>query len=451
MKRAAVSLLLTALAAAPALAAPVSVASRDVGGVRVLVTRVDLRDPSTLLTIGLAHDAPLANSAQQSFGAEGFRAMVARARAAAVLNGTFFSKDAQLRVMGNMVRAGRFVKYSRWENMGTTFGLTAGNTPQMVTARVDGRPNWEGQFFSLTCGPRLLRDGATWLHPRLEGFTDPHVMGVAIRSALGYTADGGTLLLASFRTPVSLAREAAVMRALGAYQAMNLDGGASQGLALGDRVAIAPGCALTNVIVVYDRRHQAPEWLQAAESAFDGARAPSGAYKVHTAAMPTLASSGQLRFGGLDFRGVARSPRASLEGDELALSAENRGELFAAWSTPPSTYTLSFEARPQADSLSIYFDAVRTHAGLGGTSLEIRQADPAGIYLRQDGRALNAEHNLIVDRSWHHYELKVNADGVRVYMDHWPWPLLEADRRAFGDGIGLSGSGALRDLKLVRS
>ncbi|HEY9722096.1 MAG TPA: phosphodiester glycosidase family protein [Oscillatoriaceae cyanobacterium] len=449
MKRAALSLSLTALLAAPALATPVSTASRVVGGVHVVVTRVDLQDPATLLTIGLAHDAPLANDAARSYGAESFSRMVARAHAAAVMNGTFFSKDAQERVMGNMVRAGRFVKYSRWENMGTTFGLSAGDTPEMTTARVDGRPNWEGQFFSLTCGPRLLRDGGIWLNPRLEGFTDPHVMGVARRSALGYTADGRTLLLASFRTPVSLAREAAVMRSLGAYQAMNLDGGSSEGLALGNRIAIAPGRALTNVIVVYDSRHPAPGWLKTDQLAFDGTRTPTGAYKVHVAKVPQLTQSHRIRFGGLAFHGLTSSPRVSLEGDELALSADNTGQLFAPWEDTPSTYTLSFEARPQSDSLSIYFDAVRTHAGLGGTSLEIRQADPAGIYLRQDGRALIGSHDLLVDRNWHHYELKVNADGVRVYMDHWPWPLLEADRRSFGDGIGLSGSGALRDFKLI--
>jgi hypothetical protein len=256
----------------PGEASPVGVAARVVGGVHVELVRVDLADKATDLDIQLCNNAPVANSPVQSFGDEPFGAMVSRARAAAVINGTFFSKDAQKRVMGNMVRGGTFVKYSQWENAGTTFGLRRGNVPEMVTARAEGKPNWSSHWFSITCGPRLLKDGTSWLHPQEEGFTDSHVMGVAARSALGYTRDGRFLYLVSFRTPVSLAREADVMRALGCYQAMNLDGGASQGLAAGGKVLVCPGRNLTNAIAVYDSRHPAPKALKQAHAKFDGDR-----------------------------------------------------------------------------------------------------------------------------------------------------------------------------------
>ncbi|WNZ46214.1 hypothetical protein Q2T42_30975 [Leptolyngbya boryana CZ1] len=48
--------------------------------------------------------------------------------------------DEQKRVMGNMVAAGRFLKYSPWENYGTTLGLKRGNQLEMVTARTEGSP-----------------------------------------------------------------------------------------------------------------------------------------------------------------------------------------------------------------------------------------------------------------------------------------------------------------------
>jgi exopolysaccharide biosynthesis protein len=183
---------------------------------------------------------------------------VARAHAAAVINGTFFSKDAQKRVMGNMVRGGAFVKYSQWENAGTTFGLLPGNRPVMVTARAEGKPDWQSHQLSITCGPRLLMNGQPWLHPADEGFRDSHVLGVAGRSALGYSRDGRWLYLVSFDSGVSLAQEARAMKALGAWEAMNLDGGASRALAVRGRTVVSPGRALTNVLAVYDGRVPAP-------------------------------------------------------------------------------------------------------------------------------------------------------------------------------------------------
>src|SRR3712207_2645927 len=85
--------LLTPLAMpAAADARPVSVTARHAAGVPVRVVTVDLRDPHTVLDLGLPHAAPRANSAQETFGDESFGAMAARARAAVVMNGTFFSK-----------------------------------------------------------------------------------------------------------------------------------------------------------------------------------------------------------------------------------------------------------------------------------------------------------------------------------------------------------------------
>lgn len=243
-------------------ARPLSVVQRQIAGIPVYITIIDLTDPQTFVSVGLANRATQANSARFTSGDEPFIAMVRHHHAAITANGTFFSMDAERRVMGNLVSGGKFLKYSPWENYGTTLGLRSGNRPEMTTARVEGKPRWEQHWFSLTAGPRLLKQGEVWLNPKREGFTDPNVMGVAIRSAIGFPEHGKRLLLVTFRSKVSLKKEAEIMQSLGCHEAMNLDGGTSLGLAQGSKILLPAGRDLTNVIAVYDAKHPAPNSLR---------------------------------------------------------------------------------------------------------------------------------------------------------------------------------------------
>ncbi|TAE54840.1 MAG: phosphodiester glycosidase family protein [Nostocales cyanobacterium] len=250
--------------ALPSHAQTVQVKKQKFNGISCYQTIVDLTDPDTFITIGLANNATFANTMQKTSGDEDFQKLVARSRAAVVANGTFFAKNAQKTVMGNMVGGGKFLKYSQWENFGTTLGLRAGNKPEMVTARVDGKPEWDQHWFSLTCGPRLLRNGEIWLKPDVEGFKDPHVLGSGARTAIGFPEDGKRLFLVNFDVNLTLQREAQVMKAMGCYEAMNLDGGASKALAANGKILVPAGRKLTNVIVVYDAKNPAPTELKQA-------------------------------------------------------------------------------------------------------------------------------------------------------------------------------------------
>ncbi|MBD1940313.1 phosphodiester glycosidase family protein [Microcoleus sp. FACHB-68] len=241
---------------------PVEVIQNTINDVSFYQTTIDLNDPETFLTIGLANDAKAANTAALSTGDEAFEKFVSRHQAAVIVNGTFFSKDDQKRVMGNMVAGGKFVKYSRWENFGTTLGIKANNEPEMITARAEGKPEWNQHWFSLTCGPRLLKQGKIWLSPKLEGFTDPHVLDVGYRTALGFSESRQKLFLISFLASLSLKEEAEIMKAIGCSEAMNLDGGASEALAYNGEILLQPGRNLTNVIVVYDTNNPAPKALK---------------------------------------------------------------------------------------------------------------------------------------------------------------------------------------------
>lgn len=237
----------------------VNFGKRKVDGVTLYETVVDLSDPDSFVTIELANNADQANSAAASHGDESFQSLVKRVHGAVVMDGTFFSKDDQERVMGNMVSLGRFLKYSEWENYGTTIGLKGDGTLEMLTARIDGQPPWQTYWFSLTCGPRLVKDGQVWVNPDWEGFTDSHVLGIGPRCALGFPRSKDKLYLVTFMSGLSLAQEAKLMKDIGCVDAMNLDGGASRALARNGDILVTPGRQLTNVIVVYDTKHRAPQ------------------------------------------------------------------------------------------------------------------------------------------------------------------------------------------------
>lgn len=250
------------------LSRPIKTSKRQVAGVSLYQTTIDLTDRHTFLAVGLANQADQANSARISSGDEPFEAMVDRQNAAIAISGTFFSLDDQKRVMGNMVSGGTFLKYSPWENYGTTLGLGKHNRPEMVTARVQGQPRWDQHWFSITAGPRLLKQGQVWIAPRSEGFSDPRVMGVAARAAVGFSRNGKQLIFVTFLSELSLQKEAQIMKAIGCYDAMNLDGGTSLGLARSNQVLVSPGRDLTNVIVAYDTKHPAPSHLKQSWSRF---------------------------------------------------------------------------------------------------------------------------------------------------------------------------------------
>lgn len=238
---------------------PVQFGKGKIHGVPFYQTVINLKDPETFLAIGLPNKAKEANTQTVSHGHEAFESLLKKYPGAVVVNGTFFAKDQKECVMGNMVSQGQYLKYSQFEDYGTTLGLKSGNVPEMITARAEGKPNWDEHWFSLTCGPRLLKQGEVWLAPENEGFTDPHVLTIGPRAAIGFNQKKDKLIIVTFMNGLSLEREAELMKELGCYEAMNLDGGASKALAADGKVLVKPGRPLTNVIVVYDTKHPAPE------------------------------------------------------------------------------------------------------------------------------------------------------------------------------------------------
>jgi hypothetical protein len=108
-------------------------------------------------------------------------------------------------------------------------------------------------------GPRCVADGEECNYGDVERFQDDVRFGHCSRSGLGLTKNGDILLVA-VETPgvgrggLYLDEMSAIMKKLGAYQAMNWDGGGSTTVVQGDqiinRVACDPRPVSTGLIVV---------------------------------------------------------------------------------------------------------------------------------------------------------------------------------------------------------
>ena len=420
--------------------------SQTVLGTRVRVASVDLHDAKTRLDIGLPGGAERPSQPGAPRGDEAFDNMVARARPALAINGTFFSEDAGKRVMGDMVRAGQLVKFSPWEDGGTTFVLHAGNRPELITERAQGSPDRSTHWLSMTGGPRLVMDGKVYLHPREEGFKDPDVFHAATRTALGFSADGRKLMVVAFTQPVSLELEARAMKALGCHQAMNLDGGTSQAMAVGTRTVLSPGRKLTNILAIYDARHPAPGVLESAWKEFQAyhptphiekARAPRAGDRWIT----KLAAGQTLPFAGLKFGAVAGQPVVGLVGGTLAFSEGSFGEIYAPLPKPRDHFAVDVEARVLDERMAV---------SLGpDMALEVRRAPPMGLFLRKNGQAIAKDTTYLPDRRWHRFRL-VDEDGRWVVaVDGLRRPALTTAVGLPALGVGLSGRGEVRLLKVA--
>jgi hypothetical protein len=105
---------------------------------------------------------------------------------------------------------------------------------------------------AIGCGPRLVTNGAVTVYPAQEGFRDPKVLYESMsRSMVGYTKDGWLIMATSSGTTLEMGR---IMQALGAWQAMSMDSGASSGLWLRGRYLVEPGRLLNNALLVVPRR-----------------------------------------------------------------------------------------------------------------------------------------------------------------------------------------------------
>ena len=121
-----------------------------------------------------------------------------------------------------------------------------------VAYRVDSRSgqSLDGVQYSLGAGPKLVTGGAISLAPEAEGFVSSKILNErGARSAVGLNAR--EIILATI-SDATVRDEAAVMRQLGALEAMNLDGGASSALWCGQDI-VPGGRRIANALVLWKK------------------------------------------------------------------------------------------------------------------------------------------------------------------------------------------------------
>lgn len=125
---------------------------------------------------------------------------------------------------------------------------------QKVNLAMRTNPNWEGLQHAVGGGPMLIVDGKIAVNGSAERFRTDITVGSRPRSAVGLTAGGEVILLAVQKPGLTLRELATVLLKLGAYKAMNLDGGGSTTMVVDGKVLNAPGdgCerAVSNALLV---------------------------------------------------------------------------------------------------------------------------------------------------------------------------------------------------------
>ncbi|WP_084182521.1 phosphodiester glycosidase family protein [Alicyclobacillus vulcanalis] len=102
---------------------------------------------------------------------------------------------------------------------------------------------------AIGAGPMLVEDGRMSLEPSLEGLSDPALLDAqTLRSVVGFDRSGHLIFLTIHQANVW--QEASIAKALGLWDAMNLDGGSSTGLWYEGRYLTAPKRPLATAIVI---------------------------------------------------------------------------------------------------------------------------------------------------------------------------------------------------------
>lgn len=107
---------------------------------------------------------------------------------------------------------------------------------------------WNSINTAVGAGPALILDGKIDIDYNKEHFTESKItQNKSSRSAIGYTKENKLILVTTTATIKELAK---IMKSLGCYEAMNLDGGASSGLYYNGKYIREPGRDISNIIYI---------------------------------------------------------------------------------------------------------------------------------------------------------------------------------------------------------
>ncbi|MDO7905053.1 phosphodiester glycosidase family protein [Paenibacillus sp. JX-17] len=227
---------------------PVTAAKKtfNVGGrsFSAQVVTISMLDPRVQLDVALAGN--------QVGKVEDLRSIAKRNQAVVAINGTFFdayTKGSIKTPYGYIVSSGKILKPSPADKR-VIFTYDSNQLAQLIPGLSFNSFYDTGEIQgALQAGPRLVANGQVALDVKGEGFRDPKILtGGGARSALGITKDHKLILLTT--GGATIPQLAQIMKQAGAYQAMNLDGGASSGLYYNGSYLTSPGRQISNALIV---------------------------------------------------------------------------------------------------------------------------------------------------------------------------------------------------------
>lgn len=182
-----------------------------------------------------------------SDGREEFSAMMDRLKPFAAVCGTYY--DSDYNPLGDILVDGKVVRRGGQRQ---AIGFTSSGKIRFIERKGRDRIDWSGCRSGIACGPRLLRAGRPDIDVKRDGFSSAADTTKAWRCAAGATRDG-KLVLCAVSERVTLATLAAVMQELGAWDAINLDGGSMCALYKNGKCAVEPVAPVNNILAVYRR------------------------------------------------------------------------------------------------------------------------------------------------------------------------------------------------------
>ena len=272
--KALIAILLGSIISASASASRVCYGTVTSGRTYAHVVTVNLTDPQTSVTVALARGG-LGKS-------ESFKSIVSRTHPAAAITGTFFDTrtlipTGDIAVFGKIVHTGC---------IGSALCIDSNNKAVIVPMLVGRKQGWVGYETVLCCGPALVSKGSMAVSVHHEGF-GRSLYAPANRTAVGITR-AGKLVLVAVKAKTTLYRVAKLMLALGAREALSLDGGSSTGFYADGRFIANPARKLTNLLVVYSR---SSDYTNAKVALVPASLMPKMAVKPQEPAFPTITAA----------------------------------------------------------------------------------------------------------------------------------------------------------------
>lgn len=209
------------------------------------IVEVDLLHPKIRLDVAVAGG--------KIGSVDSLKHMADTSQAAVAMNGTFFAaytKTSYKPPYGHIVKKGELVHPSPADRR-TVLVFTKDNEVELVKGKEFPQRFEEGDVEgALQAGPRLVTNCQVSVDPVPEGFKDPKILtNSGARSAVGVTSDHNLILLTT--SGATIPELAQMMKQAGAYQAMNLDGGASSGLYYKGKYITSPGREISNALLIH--------------------------------------------------------------------------------------------------------------------------------------------------------------------------------------------------------